>query len=204
MPWQANRVSADAARKSDGAIMLQQIALERIERGIVDVRREHALRADYRAPRRGLPHRAGGTLSHVARPKHARPNATLASDALPAVSECQHEQPRPAVLAGLRIAHHRAGAVIDLRFFARRSLDHRPCFRPSRSAQLADKALDALITGPKRMAVDQVLPDRFGVAAARKPQLNQFRGTARRRWPMDCDQVAVRAPLSSPTRRQSR
>ena len=36
-------------------------------------------------------------------------------DALAAEAERQHEQPRAPVLAGARIADHRAGAVIDLR-----------------------------------------------------------------------------------------
>ena len=55
---------------------------------------------------------------------------------LAAVAQRQHEQPRAPVLAGVRIAHHRAGAVIDLRFFAGCGLDDRACFRrwPIRAA----------------------------------------------------------------------
>ena len=44
-------------------------------------------------------------------------------DALAAEAERQHEQTCAPVLAGLRIADHGAGTVIDLRFFARRGLD---------------------------------------------------------------------------------
>ena len=48
---------------------------------------------------------------------------------LAAVTESQHEQPRAPVLAAVRVADHRAGAVIDLRLFAGRGLDHRAGFR---------------------------------------------------------------------------
>ena len=74
-----------------------------------------------------------------------------------------------AILAGVRVAHHRAVAVIDLCFFARRGLDHRAGFRRCRAAQLTYKALDTLVTAGETMAVDQVLPDRLGVAAPREP-----------------------------------
>ena len=86
-----------------------------------------------------------------------------------AVAERQHEQPRAPVLAAVRIAHHRAGAVIDLRLFAGRGLDHRAGFRRLLAAQLADEALDALIAAGEAVDVDQVLPDRHGVAAAGEP-----------------------------------
>ena len=97
--------------------------------------------------------------------EHQQPNRFAA------VAQRQHEQPRAPVLAGLRIAHHRAGAVIDLRFFAGRGLDHHAGFRRRRSAQLADEALDALIAAGEAVVVHQVLPDGHGVAAPRQPQL---------------------------------
>ena len=57
------------------------------------------------------------------------------------VAERQDEEPRAPVLARLRMAHHRAVAVIDLAFFARRGGDHdarlgrgRPAERQRRSA----------------------------------------------------------------------
>ena len=40
------------------------------------------------------------------------------TDRLAAVSQRQHEETRAPVLASLRIAHHRAAAVIDLRFLS--------------------------------------------------------------------------------------
>ena len=39
---------ADATRQRDDAVVREHVAIERIERGIVDVRREHALRRDCR------------------------------------------------------------------------------------------------------------------------------------------------------------
>jgi hypothetical protein len=39
------------------------------------------------------------------------------TNAFAAVSQGQHEQPGPSVLARLRVAHQGATAVIDLRFF---------------------------------------------------------------------------------------
>ena len=71
----------------------------------------------------------------------------------------------------MRIAHHRAGAVIDLGLFTRRGLDHRASFRRLAALELADEALDALIAGSETAGVHQVLPDRLGVAA---PQESQF------------------------------
>ena len=49
-----------------------------------------------------------------ARPEHQQPHR------LAAVAERQDEEPRAAVLAGLRVAHHRAVAVVDLAFLAGR------------------------------------------------------------------------------------
>jgi len=94
--------------------------------------------------------------------------------AFAAISEREHKQPRTTVLPSLRVTHHRAGAVIDLCFFARRGLDHGACFRRRRSAQLAYKPLDTLVTDSETVAVDQILPDRLGIAIAREPEFNQF------------------------------
>ena len=104
---------------------------------------------------------------------------------LAAVAERQHEQPRAAVLAAVRVAHHRAVAVIDLRLLAGRGLDHRAGFRRLAAAQLAHEALDALIAAGEAVVVDQVLPDRHGVAAAGEPQFDgvaMHRARAGRRW----------------------
>ena len=64
---------------------------------------------------------------------------------LAAVAEGQHEHAGAAVAARVRIAHHGAAAVIDLRLFAGRSHDHGAGFGCGAAAQLADEALDAVV-----------------------------------------------------------
>jgi hypothetical protein len=61
-----------------------------------------------------------------------------------AVGERHHEQPRPAILAGARIARQGAFAVIDLRFLARLG------FKPATdlrliAAQFTSKSLDGIV-----------------------------------------------------------
>ncbi len=83
------------------------------------------------------------------------------------VAQRQDEEPRAPVLARLRIADHRALAVVDLAFLAgrRRDDDARLGRRASRAActtkrrTLAYRAREAVV-------VDQVLPDRHRVAPA--------------------------------------
>ena len=109
--------------------MLQHVAVQRIERGIVDVGSEHALAqivehdhaSDATQPAKGLLVQFGPDLRTGA--EHQQANR------LAAVAQRQHEQPRAPVLAGVRIAHHGAVAVIDLSLFAGRGLDDRAGFR---------------------------------------------------------------------------
>src|SRR3954453_2914519 len=112
------------ARHCYGAIVLEQIAVQRIERRIVKIRREHAFAQvveDHDTRRsakatKGLLVKLGPDLYAGAEPQEP--------DALPAVSERHHEQPGPAVLAGLRIPDHGAGAVINLPFLTRGGFNH--------------------------------------------------------------------------------
>ena len=91
-------------------------------------------------------------------------------------------------LPALPIAHRGVRAVIDLGLVARRGLDHHASFRRSRSAELLNEALDALIAGGETVAVDQVLSDRHGIATTRRSQFDDSaiglasagRGTATR------------------------
>jgi hypothetical protein len=154
--------------------MLQHVAIERIECGIVNVGRDHAFAEiieDHDAS-----HAAQSAKRFLvqlcpyprAGAKHQQANR------FSTVPQGQHEQPRASVLAIFRVAHHRAGAVIDLRFFAGRGLNHHTSFWRRRSAKLLDEALDALIAGSEAVAVHQVLPDRHGVATTRQSQLDRF------------------------------
>ena len=86
----------------------------------------------------------------------------------------KYGQPCAAVLARLRVAHHGAGAVVDLFFLTRGRLNHRTSFRRDRYLKLAHEALYALVARAEAMAIDQVLPDRYGVAAMREAQLDCF------------------------------
>ena len=86
-------------------------------------------------------------------------------DALAAVSEREHEQARAAVAIRGRIAYHRPGAVIDLRFLAGRRLNDGAGLWGLCSAPVAAEAFDALVTASEAVVVDQVLVDGLGVAA---------------------------------------
>ena len=91
-----------------------------------------------------------------------------------AVAQRQHEQPGAAVLAAFGIAHHGAGAVINLGLLAGRGDDHRAGFGGLVAAQLAHEALDALIAAGETVLGHQILPDGHGIAAAAEPQFDGF------------------------------
>ena len=90
-----------------------------------------------------------------------------------AVAQSHHEQPRASVLATERFAGHGAFAVIDLGLFARRGFDHRASFHPYAWAKFEDEAPDALVAGSEAVGVHQILPNRHGVAATRKPEFDR-------------------------------
>ena len=126
---------ADATRQRDDAIVREHIAVERIERRVVDVRGEDAFfeivehdDADRAAqPTKRALVQLGPDLR--ARVPDQEP------DRLARVAERQDEEPRAPVLAGLRMTHHRAVAVIDLAFLARRRGDHDARLGRRRAAQ---------------------------------------------------------------------
>src|SRR5882672_3914667 len=93
---------------------------------------------------------------------------------LAAATQRHHEQPGATVLAILGIAHHRSGAVIDLRLLASRGDDHDASFGSLRSAPLAHEALHALVAVGEAVLADQVLPDGPRIAAAADPQVDGF------------------------------
>ena len=118
---------ADATRQRDDAVVRQDIAIERIERRIVDVGREHALaeivedddlHGAAQATKRLLvqlgPDRRAGA-------PRQQPNG------LARIPERQDEEADPPVLPRHRVAHHRPiPAVVDLRFFPGRGRDDDP------------------------------------------------------------------------------
>ena len=65
-------------------------------------------------------------------------------------------------------------AVIDLAFFARGRDDDRVRLGRALPAEREDEAADAGVLGGKAVIVDEVAPDRHGVAAAGEGELNQL------------------------------
>ena len=96
------------------------------------------------------------------------------ADALPAEAEREDEQARAAVLSGAGVPHHRALTVIDLAFLARRRGDHRVRVRRALAAELHHEAPHARIPGREAVLIDEVLPDRHGVATAAESQLDEL------------------------------
>src|SRR5882724_5286738 len=102
------------------------------------------------------------------------------ADALAAVAEREDEESRAAILAGDRVAHHRAVAVVDLRFLARGRDDHRVRVGCPRPSELDDEPAHAAERRSRDRRRDSARsPSRGGPepGPARSP-----RGTARRRW----------------------
>jgi hypothetical protein len=91
---------------------------------------------------------------------------------LATAAQRHHEQPRAPILAALGIAHHRAGAVIDLCFLAGCGDDDDASFGRLRSAPLAHEALHTLVAAGETVPGDQVLPDGPRIAAAAEPQVD--------------------------------
>jgi transposase len=91
------------------------------------------------------------------------------ADRFTAVAQSQYEQARAAVLTAVRVAHHGARAVIDLRLFTGRGLDHHARFRRGWAAQLAHESLDALVAAGEAVDIDQVLEDGRSVAPTGEP-----------------------------------
>ena len=157
---------ADATRQRDHAVVREHVAIERIERRIVDVGREHALFEiveDDDAHGAAEPtKRALVELGPVLRARlpHQQPHRFAR------VAERQDEEARAPVLAGLRVPHHRPVAVIDLAFFAGRGGDDDARLGRRRAPRsVCDEAPHARIPRGEAVAIDQVLPDRHRVAA---------------------------------------
>ena len=156
----------DAARQGDDAVVGEHVAVEGIERRVVDVRGEDALlevvehddayRAAQAAKRPLV--QLGPDLGAGA--ENQQP------DGLARVAQGQDEEPCPPVLAGVGVTDHRSFAVVDLSFLPSIGGDH----RPSRNRRLLpdgrDEAPHARIARREAVVVDQVLPDGRGVAPA--------------------------------------
>jgi len=156
---------ADAAREGDHAIVREHIAIERIQRGVVDVRGEDAffqIVEDDDAD--GAPQPAKGAFVEFgpdlgARSPHEQPHRFAR------VPQRQDEEPRASVLPRAPLADHRAAVpVVDLAFFAGRGRDDDARLDGRAAAQVHDEAPDTRVARRKAVIVDEVLPDGDGVA----------------------------------------
>ena len=95
-------------------------------------------------------------------------------DRLARVAQRQDEEPRAAVFAGVRVADHGALAIIDLGFLTRGRRDDDAGLHRRAGAQRRDEAADTGVAPRKPVVVDQVLPDRHGVAPAAQRLADQL------------------------------
>jgi hypothetical protein len=152
----------------------EDVAVERVQGGVVDVGREHALAEiveDDDLDRAA--EAAEGLLVQLAPAPRARREGQQA-DALAAIAQGEDEQPGAAVLPGDRMPHHRAVAVVDLTFFAGRRDDERVCLGRLRPAEAAHEAAHAGVLGGKAVIVDEITPDRDGIATAAGGEFDQL------------------------------
>ena len=154
--------------------MRQHVAVQRVERGIVDVGFKHALAEIIQNHHASHTPQATKSLLMQFRPGLRAGTEQQQPHCFAAVAQSQHKQPCPAVFPANGIAHQGARSVIDLAFFAGCSFDHRAGFRRSLATEIADEALDTLIAASEAAAIDQVLPNAFGVAALGEFQLDGF------------------------------
>lgn len=156
---------ADATRQRRHAVVREQIAIERIERRVVDVGREHALAQIVEHQDAGrAAEDAKGLLVQLRPDLRARlPRQQV--DGLARVAERQHKQPRAPIRATARRPDHRALAVIDLAFFTGGGDDDDTRRGRRRATQVAHEAAHARVAGGEAVVVDQVLPDRPRIAA---------------------------------------
>jgi hypothetical protein len=145
--------------------VLQRVTVQRIERGLINVGREHAFAEIIQHH-----YASDSTQSAKSFLMQFGPDARTGAkdqeaDGLSAVSQRQDEQPRAPVLARLRVADHRPGAIINLRFFTRGRLNHHARFRRGRSAHLPHEPFYAGVFFGEAVAVHQILPNGHGVPA---------------------------------------
>ncbi len=155
-------------------VMRQNIAIERVQLGIVDVGCQDTFtKIIENDDSCGSAQSPEGLLVQFG-PDAGTGSEGEKTDRLAAVTQRQHEQPRTPVFACYRIAHHRAGAVIDLALFSGWRFDDRSCFWRRGCAKFPRVAQHALVATVESVTVDQVLPDSHRVAAEFKLLCYQF------------------------------
>ena len=160
----AIRVLHSAWKRCD-AVVLQHVTVQRIERGLVNIGREHAFAQIIEHHHASHSTKPAKRLLMQLGPDARAGTEHQEADGFAAVSQRQDKQPRAPILARLRVAHHRAGPIIDLRFLTRGRLNHHARFRRGRSAQLPHEAFDAGVFFGEAVAVHQILPNGHSVPA---------------------------------------
>jgi hypothetical protein len=136
-----------------GAVMSQHVAVERIQNGVVEVRRKHGFAQVIRYNHlHGAPEFEECAFVQFSPDASARLKGEKAY-ALAAVAQRHHKESRAAVLAGLGITNTWPGTVINLRLFSWSRSNHGACFWRSGAAQLADIAPHALVSSREVMPV---------------------------------------------------
>src|SRR6266481_9308459 len=154
--------------------MGEHVAIEGIERGVVDVRNQNTFaqiiqHQDARSS-------AESTKSFLVQ---FGPDARAGTErqqpyCLAAIAQREHEQTGASILAAIRFAYHRPAAIINLSLFSRSGEDHRPGLWYSGSMQLVSEAPNALIATLESVVGNQILPDCHGVAISTQTQFDDF------------------------------
>ena len=177
---------ADPTRQGDDPVVGQHVAVERIERRVVDVRGEDALlEVVEHDDAHGASQPSERPLVQLGPDLRARP-LDQQPHGLARVAQGQDEEPCSPVLAGVRVTDHRSLAVVDLCFFAPVRGDHCPGLDGGLLPDGRDETPHACIARGEAVVVDQVLPDGHGVAPAAErvdDQLAVGRARARLRRP---------------------
>jgi hypothetical protein len=142
---------ADAARQADDAVMREHVTVQRVERRLVDIGREHALLQIVEDDRPRRPAQPTKRLLVEGRPGLRVRVPRQQPYGFARVRERQDKEARPAVLTGVRMTDHRPLAVVDLGFLPRRRRDDYSGLGRCGAPELSDKSAD---TGVARQEAD--------------------------------------------------
>lgn len=143
---------SDAARQGGHSVMAEHILEKRIQCGIVDIWskdtftkivQNHQTRAATQTKECGLMQLSPDLAARLPRQQ---------PDGFAAEAQCQNKQSSPPILPGLSVAHHRAAAIVDLRFFTRCGNDDRLRRRRLSSASLANESFDGIVGAGEAVA----------------------------------------------------
>jgi hypothetical protein len=151
----------------------EHIAKQWINRGIVNVRNQDAFfQVVENDDPRTTTESAEGFLMEFGPDARTR-TPRQQTNAFAGVSQGQHEQPGPPVLARLRVADQRAAAVIDLGFFPWLGEDDPRCLGQLGTTKPAYETLYGLVVAWITVLRNQVLPDGLGIPSTAQFLLDQ-------------------------------